>query len=29
MRENGTLKLQERQVIYDTAILANDLVYPV
>ncbi|KDD19061.1 aromatic-ring-hydroxylating dioxygenase subunit beta [Bordetella bronchiseptica] len=29
VRENGTLKLQERQVIYDTAILANDLVYPV
>jgi len=29
VRENGRLKLQERQVVYDTAILANDLVYPV
>ncbi len=29
VREQGRLLLQERQVIYDTAILANDLVYPV
>ncbi|OZI18584.1 ring-hydroxylating dioxygenase subunit beta [Bordetella genomosp. 9] len=26
---DGVLKLKERQVIYDTEILANDLVYPV
>lgn len=28
-RIDGVLKLRERQVIYDTTILANDLVYPV
>jgi len=28
-RVEGALKLRERQVVYDTAILANDLVYPV
>ncbi|WP_028354348.1 nuclear transport factor 2 family protein [Bordetella petrii] len=28
-REDGVLKLRERQVVYDTTILANDLVYPV
>ena len=28
-RVEGGLKLRERQVVYDTAILANDLVYPV
>ena len=28
-RLNGRLLLQDRQVIHDTAILANDLVYPV
>ncbi|MCD0503790.1 aromatic-ring-hydroxylating dioxygenase subunit beta [Bordetella petrii] len=29
VREGGALKLRERQVVYDTTILANDLVYPV
>ena len=29
VRVEGVLRLQERQVIYDSAILANDLVYPV
>ncbi len=29
VREAGTLKLRHRDVIYDTNILANDLVYPV
>jgi len=29
VRQEGKLLLQERQVIYDTTILANDLVYPV
>lgn len=29
LRQGGRLLLQERQVVYDTAILANDLVYPV
>jgi 3-phenylpropionate/cinnamic acid dioxygenase small subunit len=29
VRDEGGLKLKERQVIYDTEILANDLVYPV
>lgn len=28
-RQDGVLKLKERQVVYDTTILANDLVYPV
>ncbi|AOB31196.1 dioxygenase [Bordetella sp. H567] len=28
-RVDGALKLKQRQVIYDTEILANDLVYPV
>lgn len=28
-RQNDRLLLKERQVIYDTAILANDLIYPV
>ena len=27
-RQDGVLKLKERQVVYDTTILANDLVYP-
>jgi 3-phenylpropionate/cinnamic acid dioxygenase small subunit len=29
VRDDGALKLRERQVIHDTEILANDLVYPV
>jgi len=29
VREDGVLKLKHRDVIYDTNILANDLVYPV
>jgi len=29
VRVDGSLLLRERQVVYDTAILANDLVYPV
>jgi anthranilate 1,2-dioxygenase small subunit len=28
-KRNGKILLQERQVIYDTSIIANDLVYPV
>ncbi|MBB1595485.1 nuclear transport factor 2 family protein [Achromobacter sp. UMC46] len=28
-RQDDVLKLKERQVVYDTTILANDLVYPV
>ncbi|MOA67421.1 hypothetical protein D3C78_1945930 [compost metagenome] len=28
-KQDGVLKLKERQVVYDTTILANDLVYPV
>ncbi len=29
VREDGVLRLKRRDVIYDTNILANDLVYPV
>lgn len=29
VRENGALKLKDRQVVYDTTVIATDVVYPV
>ena len=29
VRENGRLLIRERQCVYDTVLIANDLVYPV